>query len=137
MSARVRAGLVVVLCVAFSPGAVAAADCGSQAAALVEDEADLPRIDLVSPVDRPPYCITLETIMAFAGRVNAHVAQCPTSDFAQQVSTWDQTRTGLRQAVRQAPLPAHAVAQSRRGAGCPTVARVAAAGGIEDVVGGS
>jgi hypothetical protein len=70
-----------------------AADCGSQAAALVRDEADLPRIDLVSPVNRPPYCITLETIMAFAGRVKAHVAQCPTSDFAQRVSAWDQTRT--------------------------------------------
>jgi hypothetical protein len=93
MSARVRAGLVVVLCVALSPGAVAAADCSSQAAALVKDEADLPRIDLVSPVNRPPYCITLETIMAFAGRVKAHVARCPTSDFAQRVSAWDQART--------------------------------------------
>ena len=29
-----------------------------------------------SPADRPPYCITLETVMAFAGRVKAHVAQC-------------------------------------------------------------
>jgi hypothetical protein len=45
----------------LSPNAVAAADCPSQAAALVKDEADLPRIELVSPVDRPPYCITLET----------------------------------------------------------------------------
>jgi hypothetical protein len=93
MSARVRAWLVVVLCAAISPSATAAADCSSQAAALVRDEGDLPRIDLVSPVDRPPYCITLETIMAFAGRVKAHVAQCPTSDFAQRVSAWDQTRT--------------------------------------------
>ncbi len=92
MRARVFAFLVV----AFSAASIvraAAADCSSQAAALVKDEADLPRIDLVSPVDRPPYCITLETIMAFAGRVKAHVAQCPTSDFAQQASTWDQTRT--------------------------------------------
>ena len=89
-----RAWLVVVLCAAISsPSAAAAADCSSQAAALVKDEADLPRIDLVSSVDRPPYCITLETIMAFAGRVKAHVAQCPTSDFAQRVSAWDQTRT--------------------------------------------
>jgi hypothetical protein len=30
--------------VAFSPGAVAAADCSSQAAALLRAEADLPRI---------------------------------------------------------------------------------------------
>ena len=88
-----RAWLVVVLCAAFSPGAAGAADCSSQAAALVKDEADLPRIALDSPVDRPPYCITLETVMAFAGRVKAHVAQCPTSDFARRLSAWDQTRT--------------------------------------------
>jgi ABC-type sugar transport system substrate-binding protein len=89
----VRAWLVVALCAAVSPSAAATADCSSQAAALVKDEAELPRIGLVSPIDRPPYCITLETIMAFAGRVKAHVAQCPTSDFAQRVSAWDQTRT--------------------------------------------
>ena len=48
---------------------------------------------MVSPADRPPYCITLETIMAFAGRLKAHVAQCPSSDYAPAVAEWDRTRT--------------------------------------------
>lgn len=57
------------------------------------DQSELPRLDVASPRDRPPYCITLETIMAFAGRVKAHVAHCPSSDFAQAVTEWDKTRT--------------------------------------------
>ncbi len=31
--------------------------------------------------------------MAFAGRVKAHVAQCPNSDHAAAVGNWDKTRT--------------------------------------------
>jgi hypothetical protein len=73
--------------------AAAVADYFSEAAALVKDQADLPRLEVVSPIDRPPYCITLETIMAFAGRVKAHVARCPASDHAHSVTEWDQTRT--------------------------------------------
>jgi hypothetical protein len=31
--------------------------------------------------------------MLFAGRVKAHVAHCPNSDYAQAVTEWDKTRT--------------------------------------------
>jgi len=88
----VRALLVVVFSAAFMTSAAAVADCASEAAALVKDQADLPRLEVASPADRPPYCITLETIIAFAGRVKAHVSQCPTSDYAQRVGEWDKTR---------------------------------------------
>src|SRR5262245_5600667 len=83
--------LVVVLGMALMVDA-GAADCASVAAALAREQADLPRLDVVSPHDRPPYCITLETVMAFAGRVQAHVARCPASEFAQAATGWDQTR---------------------------------------------
>jgi hypothetical protein len=73
-------------------GAAAATDCTTEAAALNRDQSELPRLDVASPRDRPPYCITIETIMAFAGRVKTHVAHCPNSDFAQAVTEWDKTR---------------------------------------------
>jgi hypothetical protein len=57
------------------------------------DQSELPKLDVTSPRDRPPYCITLETIMAFAGRVKAHVAHCPGSDFAAAAADWAKTQT--------------------------------------------
>ena len=78
---------------AASLGAAAAADCTTEAATLTRDQSLLPRLEVASPADRPPYCITLETIMVFAGRVKAHVAQCPNSDHAADVGKWDKTRT--------------------------------------------
>ena len=70
----------------------AATDCATAAAALQQEQSELPRLDVASPADRPPYCITLETVMVFAGRVKAHVAQCPNSDHAPSVADWDKTR---------------------------------------------
>ena len=46
-----------------------AADCAAEAAMLAKEQSELPRLEVASPADRPPYCITLETVMAFAGRV--------------------------------------------------------------------
>jgi hypothetical protein len=67
-------------------------DCKSEEAALAKDEADLPRLEVASPADRPITCITLETIIAFAGRLNGHVAHCPASGYAQSASNWEMTR---------------------------------------------
>jgi hypothetical protein len=88
------AALLVSLCGA-APSARAAPgpDCTTEAAALTRAQSELPRLDVASPADRPPYCITLETIMGFAGRVKAHVAHCPSSDYATAVAEWDKTRT--------------------------------------------
>jgi hypothetical protein len=76
-----------------SVGAAPAIDCSTEAAALTREEAELPRLEVASPADRPPYCITLETIMAFAGRVKAHAARCPRSDHIPTVVEWDNRRT--------------------------------------------
>ena len=69
-----------------------AVDCETEASALSKQQSELPRLDVASPADRPPYCITLETIMAFALRVKAHVAHCPTSDYAAAVADWVKTQ---------------------------------------------
>ena len=85
--------VVLIWSVAQPAGAAPAADCTTEAATLNRDQSELPRLDVASPQDRPPLCITLETIMAFAGRVRAHVVHCPNSDFAGAVSEWDKMRT--------------------------------------------
>jgi hypothetical protein len=61
-----------------------AADCESEAAALGKEQTDLPRLEFATPADKPPYCITLETLMAFAARVKAHAAHCPNSDYGRR-----------------------------------------------------
>jgi hypothetical protein len=74
--------------------AAPAADCAIEAAALAREQSELPRLEVASPADRPPYCITLETLMAFAARLKAHVARCPNSDYAAALADWDKMRTG-------------------------------------------
>ena len=73
-------------------GQAGAADCASEAAALDKEQSDLPRLEFATPADRPPYCITLETLMAFAARVKAHVAHCPNSDYVAQAAEWEKKR---------------------------------------------
>jgi hypothetical protein len=86
--------MLLVFAGAVPPAAAApASDCTAEAATLTKDESELPRLEIASPADRPPYCITLETVMAFAGRVKAHVAHCPSSDYAAAATDWDKTRT--------------------------------------------
>ncbi len=90
-----RASLLVLLamgCAACSSAACAASDCDSELAALSREEGELPRLEAVSPRDRPPYCITLETVMAFAGRLKAHVEHCPSSSYASAAAVWSKTR---------------------------------------------
>jgi hypothetical protein len=100
MIVRVRA-LLAAVGAAVMASAAAAADCASEAAVLVKEQAELPRLEIVSSADRPPYCITLETIIAFAGRVKAHVSHCPNSDYVQSVTEWDKTRVGYAKLFSQ------------------------------------
>jgi hypothetical protein len=72
--------------------AAAKFDCTTEAAVLTQAQSELPRLEVASPRDRPPYCITLETIMAFAGRVQAHVAHCPNSQYAPAAADWVKKR---------------------------------------------
>jgi hypothetical protein len=83
-------GLVVSLC---SAAAAPPIDCATEAAVLARDQSELPRLEVASPADRPPYCITLETLVAFAGRVKAYVARCPNSGYAAAVADRDKPRT--------------------------------------------
>jgi hypothetical protein len=103
MIVRVRA-LLVAVGAAVMASAAAAADCASEAAVLVKEQAELPRLEIVSSADRPPYCITLETIIAFAGRVKSQLGLRPACDRV------GQDPRGLCQAVQPVPLPARAVA---------------------------
>jgi hypothetical protein len=82
------AGLVISCWTAAAP----AADCAVEAVVLAKEQSELPRLDVASPADRPPYCITLATLVAFARRVKAHVAHCPSSDYAAALANWDKTR---------------------------------------------
>ena len=82
-------------------GMAAAADCATEAAVLGRDQSDLPRLEVATPADRPPYCITLETLMAFAARVKAHVTACPNSDYVQQIAVWEKSRTSYSKLFSQ------------------------------------
>jgi hypothetical protein len=88
--------LVLVLCFsAVRAGSGAAApDCKAEETTLTKDESELPRLEVASPADRPTTCITLETIIAFASRLKAHVAHCPASSYVPSAGGWESTRVG-------------------------------------------
>jgi len=91
MMARTGACLAGLVISCWAPVA-SAADCTVEAVLLAREQSELPRLDVASPADQPPYCITLETLVAFARRVKAHVAHCPSSDYAAALADWDKTR---------------------------------------------
>jgi hypothetical protein len=91
--ARAAACAAGILVFNGSAGAAPAIHCATEAAALAREQSELPRLDVASPADRPPYCITLETIMAFAARVKTHAMRCPQSDHAPAAAEWDKTRS--------------------------------------------
>jgi hypothetical protein len=88
----VVAGAGALLSIAAPLRAAPAVDCAAEVAKLTKDETELPRLEVANPLDRPPYCITLETIMDFAVRLKAHVGRCPTSTYAPAVPQWEKTR---------------------------------------------
>ena len=94
MRARAGSNLLIVLAwsLGLAGGAAAAADCKSEEAVLMKDETELPRLEVASPADRPITCITLETNIAFAGRLKTHVAHCPASRYVPTASEWEKTR---------------------------------------------
>jgi hypothetical protein len=90
---RLSGLLLIVSGAAGLARAAPAADCKNEEAVLAKDESELPRLEVASPADRPITCITLETIIAFAGRLKAHVAHCPASGYAPSAASWEMTRT--------------------------------------------
>ena len=91
MIARVGTALAGLLISSWHAAATTA-ECAVEAGMLAREQSELPRLEVASPADRPPYCITLETVMAFAGRVRTHVARCPNSDFAASAADWSRRR---------------------------------------------
>jgi hypothetical protein len=97
---RVRAGSRLLLVLgwilgwgaALAGSAAAALDCKAEEVLLMKDESELPRLEVASPADRPITCITLETNIAFAARLKAHVARCPASGYVQAAPDWEKTR---------------------------------------------
>ena len=96
MIARVDSALAGLLISSWHAGATAA-DCAVEAGMLAREQSELPRLEVASPADRPPYCITLETVMGFANRVRTHVAHCPSSDFAATAVDWSRKRNDYAQ----------------------------------------
>jgi hypothetical protein len=94
--ARKSACLAALTVVLSNPAAIAEAapvrDCATEAKILSKEQSELPRLDVASPGDRPPYCITLETLMAFALRMKAHIAHCPGSEYAAAAAEWIKTQ---------------------------------------------
>jgi hypothetical protein len=81
--------------------AAPAPDCTSQAIELSREESELPKLEFTSPADRPPYCITLETVMAFIDRLRAHVTLCPQSSHASSLAEWERLRASYSKLFTQ------------------------------------
>ncbi len=84
--------LLLVMTMGASRALAAPPDCKAEEAALAKDESELPRLEVASPADRPITCITLETVIAFAGRLKGHVAHCPASGYVPSAASWENTR---------------------------------------------
>jgi hypothetical protein len=89
--------LAIAVMAAFAAGmtetnAGAMPDCSLEAAALNKEEAELPRLEVAPPADHQITCITLETVIAFAGRLKAHIARCPETAYSGNPATWEATR---------------------------------------------
>jgi hypothetical protein len=91
---RASAGPLLIALTGCAPtgSAAAAIDCKAEETTLMKDESELPRLEVASPADRPITCITLETIIAFAGRLKGHVAHCPASGYVPSAAEWEKTR---------------------------------------------
>ncbi len=74
-----------------APAAAQMADCSSEAARIKRAEEELPRLDVAPPGDRTIVCITLETNLLFAKRLEAHLQKCPRSPLARGGNTWAKT----------------------------------------------
>jgi hypothetical protein len=86
------AALFLLVGAALTAAEAAPATCTAEAATLERVEADLPKMEVTSPDDRPVLCITIETLMAFANRLKAHVAHCPNSNYAAAAVEWEKNR---------------------------------------------
>jgi hypothetical protein len=82
----------VTLIASRTAGAAPPPECKAEEATLAKDESELPRLEVASPADRPTTCITLETIIAFAARLKAHVAHCAGSSYVSSAGGWESTR---------------------------------------------
>ena len=83
--------LAVLTAVSTGPAAAQFADCGAEATRIKRAEQELPKLDVAPPGDRTIVCITLETNLLFAQRLQAHLAKCPRSPLTRGGATWAKT----------------------------------------------
>lgn len=95
------AGVVSVAVLCLIAPAWAGEDCATEAAALVQLEAELPQLDLTPPIHHQLVCITLETLVDFAVRVGHHRGRCPASAYAVKAGRWDEARSRYAAQFRQ------------------------------------
>lgn len=80
------------LCAGWARPAVAqAGDCAAEAAHIKRAEQELPKLEVAPPGDRTIVCITLETNLLFARRLQAHLSKCPRSPLARGGASWAKT----------------------------------------------
>jgi hypothetical protein len=83
--------LTALLAVWAAPAAAQKADCPAEAARIQRAQDELPNLAVAPPGDRTIVCITLETNLLFARRLQAHLAQCPRSPLSRSGATWAKT----------------------------------------------
>jgi hypothetical protein len=104
MAATPRAAAIAALCASalgIAPQGAAAEDCAVEAGALARSESELPRLDLTPPIHHQLVCITLETLVDFARRIDRHLGHCPSSDYAERAATWVQAHRTYAAKFRQ------------------------------------
>jgi hypothetical protein len=74
-----------------APAAAQHANCSAEAARIKRAEEELPKLEVAPPGDRTIVCITLETNLLFAQRLQAHLSKCPRSPLARSGGTWAKT----------------------------------------------
>jgi len=95
------AGVASAAVLCFIASAWAGEDCATEAAGLVQLEAELPQLDLTPPIHHQLVCITLETLVDFAERVGHHVGRCPASAYAVKAGRWGEARSRYAAQFRQ------------------------------------
>jgi hypothetical protein len=66
--------------------------CADEAVRIRRAETELPKLEAAPPEDHQIVCITLETNLLFARRLDAHLKACPKSSYAEKAERWTQTQ---------------------------------------------
>jgi hypothetical protein len=100
-AARGAAALLCIATISIAATPACAQDFATELATLTQSEAELPRLDLTPPIHRQLVCITLETLVDFARRVDTHMSRCPSSAYQEKAGHWVKARREYATRFRQ------------------------------------